>query len=132
METCSESSRYAGEGNWGCAQPYNDVGNGDYASNGEGVGLWIEYQFANAYDLTRMFFGNRGSGEANSHVRLTFLDGSEELIDLNLTIADLDVKSTTSVRLIVTQVYGTKNNGARNIKFYGKPSIIIFLQSLGI
>ena len=73
-----------------------------------------------------MEFTNRpGDVDKTSQILLTFSDGETQTVDLerDVTIAELvETNSVNSVRIEVTGVYGSMNNGAMEITFYGIPS----------
>ena len=73
-----------------------------------------------------MEFTNRlAAVDQSSQILLTFSDGETQTVDLerDVTIAELaETNSVNSVRIEVTGVYDSMNNGAMEIKFYGSPS----------
>ena len=47
-----------------------------WATNGEGVGAWIELKFKNLYQLQAVEYRNRaGSGERNREIEMEFGNG---------------------------------------------------------
>ena len=54
---------------------------GEWATSNQGVGLWIQLNFAEAYQIYRVKMMNRhGTGSKNRVVRLEFSDGSSETV----------------------------------------------------
>ena len=124
VASCSASSEYSYY--YVCENAYDGDVEEAWATNGEGVGSWIEFNFDENYRITKMEFTNRpGDVDKTSQILLTFSDGETQTVDLerDVTIAELvETNSVNSVRIEVTGVYGSMNNGAMEIKFYGIPS----------
>ena len=75
-----------------------------------------------------MVYENRGyDGEANKQVRLNFYPGGDSVVvDLNKDETTIDFSKVligNKVRLTVTDVYGTVNNGIKNLEFYGSTQL---------
>ena len=138
INACTASSIYSEQ--YHCENVFDgatsDLGSGAdemtaWATQGEGVGSWIELSFASPQNINAMKYANRdafaASGqEANKQVRLDFSDGSSATVDL-LPVENENFDHyysfpsvvTSSVRITVLTVYGTVNNGAEEIAFFG-------------
>jgi hypothetical protein len=121
ISSCSASSEYSD--NYVCENAYDGDIESAWATKGEGIGSWIEFNFDSNYRATKMEFTNRPADvDKTSQILLTFSDGETQTVDLErgVTIAELvETNSVNSVRITVTGVYDTMNNGAMEIKFYG-------------
>ena len=121
ISSCSASTEYSAD--YGCENAYDGDVENEWATSEEGIGSWIELNFDGDYRVTKMEFTNRlAEVDQTSQILLTFSDGETQTVDLErgVTIAELvETNSVNSVRVTVTDVYNSYNNGAREIKFYG-------------
>ena len=87
-----------------------------WATNGEGVGAWIEIKFKNDYLITSIEYKNRDNpGERNKEIDVKFTNGEIMTTKLKNTEKKTSLKitptMTRSIRFIVKDAYGTINNG---------------------
>ena len=145
--SCSASSEFSSD--YGCQNVYDGVlecaptatGSSDvgsaWATLGEGVGSWIELRFDAAVTIHRMAYVNRlcfSGDEQNTGLTLRFSDGSSTDVEIPSTVQyDLSpqnvtfpVVATEFVRIEVTSVGGTANNGAQEIQFFGPSPAVLF------
>merc|ERR1712008_187397 len=129
--SCTASSEY--DARHGCENTYdgqmsgqgsrNDAGKA-WATKGEGEGSWIKLNFDRLTTINTMEYYNRDAfrnNEANTDVSLLFSDGSTQIVN-GISQNDssthmFSAVSTTSVKITVTGVHGTVNNGAEEIIF---------------
>ncbi len=126
-----QSSAHSGGGvdsGYGCSKAIDgNESDGDgtaWATKGQGVGSWLQLQFAGSYAITKMRYKQRSCAcEWNRVVRLEFDDGSTQKIELGNVLGPADYAlqavTTQKVKLVVETVYGTTNNGAAEIEFWG-------------
>ena len=123
--SCVASSQYAGPGGgYGCEKAFDDVTDSSWATWNEGVGSWIRSDFGATYTISRFEYRHRSTPiEYNRGITLSFSDGTSQTFTLEnrediQSFAIVPVQSSF-VNLTVVSVYGTINNGARQIRFYG-------------
>lgn len=94
-----------------------------WASDNDGVGAWIKVNFNGLYELTKFTYKNRmNPAERNSKLELVFSTG--DILNINLSNSDklenykLEPIRAHSVKITITGVYGTLNNGGA-FNFYG-------------
>jgi hypothetical protein len=140
ISSCSASSEYNSplyRGRFGCKNafdgkvgPFDDLNTGDldkgWATMGEGVGSFIQLNFAAPQSVSVLKYANRGEVEANKKVRVQFSDGSSTTVTLakdnKLRVFALPLTTTTFVKITVLTVYTTINNGADEIELWGPPN----------
>ena len=115
--SCRASSEYLGSS---CTTAFNErmtdrMGEMWY-TRGEGMGAWIEVKFKNLFLITQIEYKDRKNPlERNSQVELMFDDGSKQAFDLTNTDEVKEIKldpiKSSSVRITITGVFGTINNG---------------------
>jgi phage baseplate assembly protein gpV len=132
VKSCTSSSQFSAD--WSCENALDESTSTAWATSGEGVGSWIEFEFNKSEYLQRMIYDNRDSVKgANKKVLLEFSDGTTQEFDLDEdeTTVELAGKQTTSVKITVQEVYSTHNNGAKEITFerVGKISSFFFYGS---
>ena len=120
---CSASSEYASPQHI-CENAFDSDQDSDWATQGEGVGSWIQSNFGAEYSVTRFEYRHRAHDEDNRQITLSFSDGSTQSFVLQDNIRSIQSFAvspvqTSFVRLTVDSVYETVNNGARQIIFYG-------------
>ena len=124
--SCSASSEYAYvDDRFHCESAFDSDPESDWATQGEGVGSWIQSNFGAKYSVTRFEYRHRAHNEDNRQITLSFSDGSNQsfvLQDDVRSIQSFAVRpvQTSFVRLTVDSVYETVNNGAAQISFYGE------------
>lgn len=122
VHSCTESTKWSDD--YGCVYAHN--GNGEWATAGEGVDSWIQYNFGSSVTITSMKFQNRvctGTCGESRTATLAFSDGSTQDVQFQLrydvnTIAIAPI-STTFVKMTIKQVYNTVDNGANMLTFFG-------------
>ena len=125
--SCSASTEH--NDNYRCENAFDSDPDSEWATQGKGVGSWIQSNFAigaEYYSVTRFEYQHRAGPEDNQQITLSFSDGSSQSFTLqdNTNAVQSFVISpvqTSFVRLSVDSVYETLNNGARQIIFYGYP-----------
>ena len=98
-----------------------------WASKGEGVGAWIRAKFDKTYAVNQLKILQRHyPGESNKQVEIQFSSGLKQLATLpakgdkhwNIVRLSNGVL-TSSVKITVKGVYGTVNNGFKEIQIFG-------------
>ena len=117
--SCSASSEY-----FLCENAFDSDPESDWATQGEGVGSWIQSNFGAKYSVTRFEYRHRAQNSDNRQITLSFSDGSTQSFVLQDDIRSIQSFAvspvqTLFVRLTVDSVYEHVNNGARQIIFYG-------------
>jgi len=123
---CTESSRL--NNFWACRQGllgrFVDKEGNMWASKNEGVNAWLQVNFNNLYQVTKIEYQNRNNpNERNSKIT-AFFSGDEpfEMVLKNnaeKTTYKVEPPILTSlVKFVVNSVYGTINNGG-SFKVYG-------------
>ena len=98
----------------------------DWASNGQGVGSWIKADFGGSWNIISIGITQRSSlQEMNKGIRVTFSDDSSQSFELaqiyTQQIFNLQpAVQSSSVKISVTSVYGTINNGFHHLVFEGE------------
>ena len=122
--SCTASSGH----NYGhpCERAFDANPDSDWATQGEGVGSWIQSEFGATYRVARFEHRHRIHSEDNRQITLSFSDGTSQTFTLEDDVHVHDIQSlavtpvqTSFVRITVDTVYETYNNGARMIVFYG-------------
>jgi len=120
--SCSASSEFLG-GGYACERAFDDNSDTDWATQGEGVGSWIQSNFGTAYRIIRFEYRHRAADEDNRDITLSFSDGTSQTFTLenrnDIQSFDIVPVQSSFVKLTVVSVYSTLNNGARQIRFYG-------------
>jgi hypothetical protein len=123
-----EASSEAGEG-YGCRNAFDGKDETAWATDGEGPGAWISATLEGSWDITAVTILQKGHDELNKRLKLTFSDGSNQVVDLPQTISEQTIEltpvRTSSVRIEVLDVYGTLHNGARTILFTGTAADVV-------
>ena len=115
--SCRASSEYLGSNcNNGFNERMADRFGEMWYSRGEGIGAWVEVTFKNLFQITQIEYKDRkNSLERNSRIELKFDDGSKQSFDLrntdDLNIIKINPIKSSSVRITITGVFGTINNG---------------------
>jgi len=138
ITSCTASSEYSAsfscekayDGQTGAKGSGRDIGTA-WATQGEGIGSWIELHFDQPTTINMMKYANRdahtGSQESNRVVGLTFSDGTIAIVELVdptsvaddwLTEYNFPSVTTTFVLITVVTVWGTAHNGAEEIAFF--------------
>lgn len=96
-----------------------------WASNGEGVGAWLEVTFKQEYQIIALEIKNRDNpGERVKELEAKFSNGDSIIIKLRSrdrpSLIKLSPTVTKSLRLTLNSVYGTINNGL-SVKIIGLP-----------
>lgn len=121
---CSSSSNKV---NMSCVEGLNlvhkDQYGGMWVSNNEGVGAWLIVEFTDIFELTKLAIKNRMSlSDRSSEISLLFQKGEFQTISLpndnKLNFYHLERVKTNSVKITITKVYESLNNGF-SIAFYG-------------
>ena len=120
--SCSASSEYTDH--FLCENAFDSNPGSDWATQGEGVGSWIQSNFGAEYSVTRFEYRHRIYNQDNQRITLSFSDGSTQSFVLQDDINSIQSfvvspVQTSFVRLTVDSAYETVNNGARQIIFYG-------------
>jgi hypothetical protein len=119
FESCSSSSSYPNS-QWDCEYAFSgkmvDAPFSMWATNGEGVGAWIEIKFKNDYLITAIEYKNRDNpGERNKEIDVMFSNGEIITTKLKNTEKKNNLKITPaiskSIKFTIKSVYGTINNG---------------------
>ena len=119
FESCSSSSAFPNN-QWNCEYAFSgrmiDGPFTMWASNGEGIGAWIEISFKQEYQIIGIELKNRDNpGERNKEIELKYSNGETVNIALKNTdrVISLPINPvvTKSIRLTILSVYGTINNG---------------------
>ena len=127
---CSASSEYSTE--LTCDNVYDGIsdatGDGiEWVTNQEGVGSWIQLNFDGNYVISRLRIQQRYySGELSKGITLSFSDESSQDIELAYRSEDaylwedftLTPVTSMFIRLTVTSVWTTTNNGFIEIQVY--------------
>ena len=101
-----------------------------WASKGEGVGAWINAKLDKTYAVNQLKILQRHyPGESNKQVEIQFSSGLKQLATLpakgdkhwNIIRLSNGVLSNT-VKITVKEVYGTVNNGFKEIQIFGCPT----------
>ena len=123
--SCSASSEYAYvDDRFHCESAFDSDPESDWATQGEGVGSWIQSNFGAKYSVTRFEYRHRAHNTDNGQITLSFSDGSTQSFVLQDDVRSIQSfvvspVQTSFVRLTVESVYETVHNGARQIIFYG-------------
>jgi len=128
--TCEASSEFNRK--FGCRKAFDgnlSIGKrkNAWASKGEGVGAWIMAKFDKTYAVNQLKILQRHfPGESNKQVEIQFSSGLKQLATLpakgdkhwNIVRLSNGVL-TSSVKVTVKEVYGTVNNGFKEIQIFG-------------
>jgi len=122
--TCTASSDYSAQ--FSCEKAFDNDEGSDWASRGEGVGAWIQATFPRPVKIAKLkILQRRNPSEANKQISLTTSSGWShtamllEKGDTQWNIITLPEPVTTNwVKITVNDVYGTINNGFKEIKIY--------------
>ena len=128
--TCEASSEF--HKRFGCKKAFDgqlSVGKqkNSWASKGEGVGAWIKASFSSKKSVSQLKLLQRHyPGEANKKVELEFSPGVRQLATLpakgdthwNIIKLSRNV-GADYVKITIKEVYGTVNNGFKEIEIYG-------------
>ena len=99
-----------------------------WASNGEGVGAWIEAKFDRKKSINQLKLLQRHfAGEANKKIEIQFgKNGPKQIAtlpakgDKHWNIIKLtNGVVTDSIRVTIKEVYGKVNNGFKEIRIFG-------------
>jgi len=129
IASCTASSDYNGQDP--CGNAYDGSMRSDWGTAGEGTGSWIKLQFAGAQAIAAMNFANRPFSSALSKgLKLEFSDRSTRVVALQQNSASqrfalAPAVTTTFVKIVVTSVYTSSNNGATEISFEGLPGTCV-------
>ena len=102
-----------------------------WASKGEGVGAWIKAKLDKTYAVNQLKILQRHyPGESNKQVEIQFSSGLKQLATLpakgdkhwNIIRLSNGVL-TSSVKVTIKAVYGTVNNGFKEIQIFGCPEM---------
>jgi len=119
FDSCSSSSSYPNN-QWNCEYAFSgrmiDGPFTMWASNGEGIGAWIEVVFKQEYQITGIEFKNRDNpGERSKEIELKYSNGETVALPLKNTdrVVSLPIHPvvTRSIRFRIKSVFGTINNG---------------------
>ncbi len=123
---CTESSSFNNK--WKCKDGLSgqnkDKEGGMWASKREGVGSWLNVEFRDIFEITKIQYVNRKNpSERNSLILATFSSGEEFQLKLGNVdklqeIAIYPPIRATSVKFTIKEVYGTINNGG-SFKVFG-------------
>jgi len=133
MITCTASSEYSGD--YVCQKAFDGPGkmpceddwkNG-WATKGEGVGAWIKAEFVEVIAIKKLRIKQRiGSWEQNSGIEIAFDGGVKKDFKLDVkgckswNIINLsEPVATRTMKIRISSVYGTDNNGFKEIEIYG-------------
>merc|ERR1719361_1649010 len=125
VTSCSESTKWNDD--YACRYAYND-NNRQWATASQGVGSWIQYEFGGPKMITSMQFQNRDCGSSmdcgdSLSATLEFSDGSFQYVTFNdrsgINTIALQPVLTSFVKMTITSVYSTADNGASILKFFG-------------
>jgi len=120
--SCSASSEYSDD--WLCENAFDSDPESGCATQGEGVGSWIQSEFGATYRVARFEYRHRILDADNRQITLLFSDGSSQTFTLQDDVNDMQSFAVTPVqssfvRITVDSVHETLNNGAMEITFYG-------------
>ncbi|KAK3239336.1 hypothetical protein CYMTET_50730, partial [Cymbomonas tetramitiformis] len=120
IASCSASSEYSSS--YPCSRAY-DGATHNWHTRQQNVGAWIQLNFATNSTIDRFQFTNVCGNERNSALELSFSDGSVQTVsgipnDCTTVVYDLTPVRTSSVKVTVTAVHASGNNGAREIGFF--------------
>ena len=119
FDSCSSSSAYPNN-QWNCEYAFSgrmiDGPFTMWASNGEGIGAWLEVVFKQEYQITGIEFKNRDNpGERSKEIEMRYSNGETVSLSLKNTdrvvILSINPVVTRSIRFTIKAVYGTINNG---------------------
>jgi len=130
MVNCSASSTFSRK--WGCSKAFDGIlqtsrEGSAWASRGEGVGAWIQAEFNTPVTIKKIKILQRFYGiEANKEIEISFdgdltqnavlpATGSRHWNVIKLSRGVL----TKSLKISITEVYGTVNNGFKEIAVIG-------------
>jgi len=121
---CTASSEYAER--YSCEKAFDNDKGSAWASKGEGVGAWIQATFPRPVKIVKLkILQRRVPSEANKQISLTTSFGWShtamlpEKGDTQWNIITLpEPVTTSSVKITVKDVYGTINNGFKEIEIY--------------
>lgn len=128
FDSCTSSSAYP-NGQWNCEYAFAgrliDAPFAMWASNGEGIGAWIEINFKQGYQITKIEFKNRDNpGERAKEIEIKHSNNEAIIHELKNTdrVVSLAVKPfvTRNIRFTIRSVYGTINNGF-SLRIFGLP-----------
>lgn len=128
FDTCKSSSSYPNS-QWNCEYAFSgrliDGPFTMWASNGEGIGAWLEVFFKEEYQVTGIELKNRDNpGERAKEIEVKYSNNEAIVFSLKNTdrAISLPVKPsvTKSIRFTIRSVYGTINNGFA-LKIVGLP-----------
>lgn len=124
FKSCTASSEKSGyKCNGAFSNRMIDEEGAIWASDNEGIGAWIKVNFNGFYEIIKFSFKNRmNPAERNSKIQLLFSTG--QVMNINLSNSDkienikLEPIRVNWVKITITGVYGTLNNGGA-FSFYG-------------
>ena len=139
-KTCSASSTHT---SYSCDNAIDDDPNTDWATLGEGIGAWIQLNFEHTFKITSIRIKHRATGEDPSSelfkgMSIEFSDGNHVEFTLNdnhhqsengLTWNDIELPSnpvSNYLKITVTSVYSSSNNGFSDIEIFGCVTGILF------
>jgi hypothetical protein len=119
---CTASSSFSSS--YVCENVFGEgAGFGDWSSAGDGVGAWINVTFDGTMLLTKLDFTNRCSPYSSKQLRLSFSDGSSQVIvaeeNCDLATFSLTQVETSFVTITTESIYERSYVGAKIISFYG-------------
>jgi len=135
MITCTASSVYSGD--WGCQKAFdgkascNDNWGSDWATlKNEGVGAWIKAEFVEVITIKKLRIKQRKILEdrehMNSGIEIAFDGGVKKDFKLGVkgcnswNIINLsEPVATRTMKIRISSVYGSINNGFKEIEIYG-------------
>ena len=102
---------------YGCEKAYPGV-SGEWATSDGGtrVGEWIEFTYSPPVAILNFVYKNRAvETQSNKKVKITFSDGSEEEVDLNVGVTKTRMAKSgiSSARIEVLEVYHEVHNGGK-------------------
>jgi hypothetical protein len=126
FQSCKDSSSYSN--NWGCRNGLNghnkDIEGSMWATKSEGVGAWLQIEFKNLFQVSKIVYHNRRNpSERNSEIVTVFSNGDEfkmklkNFQDKQEFLIDPPIQSSF-VKFTIKEVYGTINNGG-SFQVYG-------------
>jgi len=126
---CHASTQWSGH--YGCENAYGALDR-SWATAHQGVGSWIQYSFNLKTTITSIQFKNRDCGLSDCgdsrSATLQFSDGSTQTVQFDDRNGLNDIKlqpvETTFVKMTITSVYSTVDNGAQILKFFGLQSFL--------
>merc|ERR1712117_277590 len=125
VTSCTESTKWNDD--YACRYAYRDD-NRHWATASQGVGSWIQYWFVGHKTIGSMQFQNRDCGSSmdcgdSLSATLEFSDGSFQYVTFNdrsgINTIALQPVLTSFVKMTITSVYSTADNGAQILKFFG-------------